>query len=672
MIFSKPAPIRPSWPGCIIKTVASLHALVYRGGCRVKVRNEGGSVIYPRSRLVGAVSTIGLLTLYGYVLAVNSWLNEDAHITFRTIDNLIHGYGLTWNVVERVQTFTHPLWLLVLLPFHYFSGEIYYSTIGLSIALGLAAGALIAFSSCCPRNGKIGLLLLIFSPTAIEYSSSGLENPLSNLLLVLFAVIFLKRSSSRSYPLELGAVAGLIATNRLDLILVVLPGLAVALYRRRGLSALALMGAGFLPLALWEIFSLIYFGFPFPNTAYAKLGNHLPLLPRLDMGYSYLWRSLRADHLALPVILASVALALGLSKDFRKASPLALGTLLYLLYLLNIGGDFLVGRFLSGIFFFSVITLTSLEWPRRAAYGAGAAIIIIGLTSPWPPLLTTADRGADRALANRPNRHQIMDGCTEEYPYTGLLADKKSPNTRADLGRWFRLEKLKVAVCSGIGFAGFNAGPGVHFLDPLALADPLLARLPFVADKKLVPGHFKRGIPIGYFDSLPAAENRIADPYLREYYDRLRIITRGEIWSRARIRTIIDFNLGRFDHLRRQYLDSPSSAPVHFTVTDLDASGPPPPAEVNPRARVVMMAADRILHPRQFVLGLDRDDKFEVEFFLGKQQVFKLLVPDAPDYGRQIIIPGEIAQTGFDRFIIFKLGGDDRYIPGIDPCWMAE
>ena len=33
---------------------------------------------------------------------------------------------------------------------------------------------------------------------------------------------------------------------------------------------------GFLPLLCWEMFALLYYGFPFPNTAYAKLSHGLP------------------------------------------------------------------------------------------------------------------------------------------------------------------------------------------------------------------------------------------------------------------------------------------------------------------------------------------------------------------------------------------------------------
>ena len=44
--------------------------------------------------------------LYAGVVFCTAWLTEDAFITFRTVDNFINGYGLTWNTGERVQAYT--------------------------------------------------------------------------------------------------------------------------------------------------------------------------------------------------------------------------------------------------------------------------------------------------------------------------------------------------------------------------------------------------------------------------------------------------------------------------------------------------------------------------------------------------------------------------------------
>jgi len=54
------------------------------------------------------------LAFFFFVMVKNAWLSDDAYITLRTVYNFIHGYGLTWNVGERVQTYTHPLWMFLL------------------------------------------------------------------------------------------------------------------------------------------------------------------------------------------------------------------------------------------------------------------------------------------------------------------------------------------------------------------------------------------------------------------------------------------------------------------------------------------------------------------------------------------------------------------------------
>ena len=57
---------------------------------------------------------IFLALLFRVVLLRSAWITEDAYITLRTVDNFINGYGLTWNIAERVQVYTHPLWMLAL------------------------------------------------------------------------------------------------------------------------------------------------------------------------------------------------------------------------------------------------------------------------------------------------------------------------------------------------------------------------------------------------------------------------------------------------------------------------------------------------------------------------------------------------------------------------------
>jgi len=58
------------------------------------------------------------IMLFAIVLVYSAWLHDDAYITFRTVDNFVNGYGLTWNVSERVETYSNPLWMfLVSIPY---------------------------------------------------------------------------------------------------------------------------------------------------------------------------------------------------------------------------------------------------------------------------------------------------------------------------------------------------------------------------------------------------------------------------------------------------------------------------------------------------------------------------------------------------------------------------
>lgn len=59
------------------------------------------------------VISIPVLFLFfqGYI---HRWNSEDAFISFRVVDNLISGYGPVYNIDERVEAYTHPLWIAIL------------------------------------------------------------------------------------------------------------------------------------------------------------------------------------------------------------------------------------------------------------------------------------------------------------------------------------------------------------------------------------------------------------------------------------------------------------------------------------------------------------------------------------------------------------------------------
>lgn len=64
---------------------------------------------------------------------IYGWVTDDAFITFKSVLNFIDGNGLVFNVGERVQSYTHALWFLILSLFAFFDTNLYF----LSITMGV-------------------------------------------------------------------------------------------------------------------------------------------------------------------------------------------------------------------------------------------------------------------------------------------------------------------------------------------------------------------------------------------------------------------------------------------------------------------------------------------------------------------------------------------------------
>lgn len=120
--------------------------------------------------------------LLAAVVVANAWVCDDAYITLRTVDNFVHGFGLRWNPDERVQTFTHPLWLFVLSAAYFVTREPYYTTLALSLAAtAVAVWLLVRHVASSVPMAAVAVLAFALSKAFVDYSTSGLENPLTHL-----------------------------------------------------------------------------------------------------------------------------------------------------------------------------------------------------------------------------------------------------------------------------------------------------------------------------------------------------------------------------------------------------------------------------------------------------------------------------------------------------------
>ena len=491
-----------------------------------------------------------LLVALAAVLVRCAWIGDDGYISLRVVENLVGGRGLTWNVDERVQVFTHPLWLLVTSAACAVTGELQFTVFALQLLTSLAAAALLAFGiASTTRATAASLALLIVSKPFVDYSTSGLENPLSHLLLVGFLLAWFRSGEAPGARWALALTGGLALLNRLDLALVVLPPLAARLLWKPDRSKLAAAAAAIVPLAAWLAFATVYYGFALPNTAYAKLGTGLSAADLAPQGLLYARNLLTRSPVTALVILAGLVEAL---RRPRATGAVGLGLLLYLGYTVRVGGDFMSGRFFTVPFVCALALLARgpLARPGRTGGAVLAAVLLVGLAWPRSPVWSGRGYGSGGA-ADWDLDHGITDERAVYYPSTGLLnvrwGSRLPDHHWVEEGNEARLSGQTVVYQKGIGLFALAAGPTVHVVDAHALADPLLARLPLSSDRWRI-GHFVRNPPRGYLETLATGRNQILDPDLAQFYDRLSLVVRGRIWSRERFRAIVGFQLGRYDH----------------------------------------------------------------------------------------------------------------------------
>lgn len=500
---------------------------------------------------------------FGYVVVANAWMDEDVWITLRTVDNFIHGYGLTWNTYERVQVYTHPLWMFVLCGSYAITGEGFFSTLAVSVICSVGVLA-VAWRRWRESPHKVLCLALLFltSKSYLDFTSSGLENPLTHVLFTAFLVTLLGDEAGKAVsPRRLVALVGLTAlgyVNRADTVLAYAPAIVWISWRDRKAFGWLRLGrlwlVGLLPAIAWTLFGTFYYGFPVPNTAFAKLAGghyHPPFLH--PNAIAYYGNSLRWDPLTLPVIAG--AFGLGLQRRVWKTNrPLAavlVGLVLLLLYALRIGGDYMTGRLFALPYLLASLTLVELmpAAKPRLGLGASAAIFVVGLFMPRS-LIT---RGVTEAMRER-DATGIIDDHAMHGGFFALSRVLRDHDYRLGYARQFPIALPRAVVWGATGYHGYERGTRFRTIDNLALSDPLLARVPAKSPEgDWGRGHLWRVLPEGYIASVEMGQNRIVDPSLHAYYDKLLIITTGPLFTAERLRTIWEMNTGKYSHLLDEY-----------------------------------------------------------------------------------------------------------------------
>lgn len=516
-------------------------------------------------RLIFYIAAIVLLVS----LLLHAWITDDAYFSYRVVHNFWDGYGLRWNISERVQPYTNPLWTLLHIPLYaLWPNHIALASIGLSLACAIASIVLVLMTfRLSPLIASAAFFLpLSLSPTLMSYFSSGLENPLTLLLFAWFGYEISRHDPPRWFFLSF--IVSLAMTNRLDTILVYAPAmlylLLLQIRRHRSIPWKPLL-AGAWPILSWLAFSLFYYGSFFPNSTFAKIVSNVSAWDYAIKGWKYTVEFAYADPVMATIAALSVFLTflqpfmnnnISTQKNSRLRM-LCVGMLLYWIYVISVGGSYLSGLFLSLPAFMALwLFLACLPEKIETRWLiAGSALCLILYILPESSLWQRQHRQVASRILIR-NYYPVF---LIDFDFKTLSLKANSFELSVTPCESRAVETYMILNRSGLG--AYSDGPCVHQIGRFVLGDALLARMPGVYMNYV--GHIARDLPDGYIHAVKTGEMNQMDPALAEYYAPLRLIISGDLWDINRLRTILAFQLGTYDHWKKQYVETlPELCPV--------------------------------------------------------------------------------------------------------------
>lgn len=340
----------------------------------------------------GGAASIGLAACALGLAFSRVWVADDAYITFRHVTQFLAGNGLTFNASERVEGFTHPLWALLLCLFGWLGAPV--SGVAVTLDLLCALALLIGVVLGERDRGPLAMALLVSCSGFVDFATSGLETPMTMLLVY----VAYRTSSVLRAPVRAGLALGLAYLCHPDVAVLALGPFLLILAEakaRGGQESRAAIARFLVSLAsapiLWHLFRLWYYGDLLPNTYYAKNGGSY-----WSQGGAYIldfaaWAPLSAAGFFLVLSLALVDLRRGTGIERWRRVAGVIAIVLHAAAIARVGGDFMGFRLLlpdlAVVAALSAGALSDLgPAPRRVAQaGLLAAALWALFLQPVPP-----------------------------------------------------------------------------------------------------------------------------------------------------------------------------------------------------------------------------------------------------------------------------------------------
>ena len=428
-------------------------------------------------------------------------MSDDGFIYLRVVRNFVEGHGPVFNVGERVEAATGPMWVGVLALADLIAPirlEWLAVIIGLVLSVGgLACAVLGARRLLGITGGEIavpaGAAVLVAVPPFWTFATSGLETGLAFAWLggCLWILAAWAHGQGRLAAWQ-AVVLGLGSLIRPDFWLFTLAfvGVVTVLAGDSWRDRVRVLAWALALPVLYQLFRMGFYGSLVPNPAVAKEASGT----RWDVGWDYLRESTSPYWLWAPVLVLAVGAYLPLLSALRRdrlrrelvvVGAFAIAAFVHVVFVVKVGGDFMHARLVLPALFAFAAPVAVVPW--RRAYAASALLVpwvIAGL------FVLRSDDDRFDAFNGRKNPVTLDDfgwgeGGGARAFYTGpgvYYIDSRLDVAPLD-GR-----ESEVAV-SGIGVAGYALGPDVYILDMLGLGDALTSHLELT--QRGFPGHEK-------------------------------------------------------------------------------------------------------------------------------------------------------------------------------------
>ncbi|UCD94772.1 MAG: hypothetical protein JSU69_01595 [Candidatus Zixiibacteriota bacterium] len=468
-----------------------------------------------------------LVFAHGIYSAIElSWVCDDAFISFRYAVNLIDGHGLVFNVGEKVEGYTNFLWTIL-------------------IALGMASGidpsaltqvlGILSFAVTAVILGFLSWKLFhararqaaLFIPLSSlclllhrdyqVYATSGLETSWTAMLVCLGAALQILARRKGAYLVG-GLVLILAGMSRPDAMIFYVVGIAYVLIAgEKKISSVIyyLLPLIILYLPYW-IIRYNYYGYPFPNTYYAKSAD----LSYFKQGFLYLWLYFKTYYILFVMIPAIIWLTLKKPLIGRHMSDRIQRSILvsllfivpYVFYVVKTGGDFMFARFFIPItpvmFFLLETSLHKLIDNNGLRYFLAALIVI------------TVSFRFDQYPSGG-----VREGISDERFYYPPEKTEAARETGLKIREYLADTDYTVAFYGAHAMYVYYAGVPVAIESDAGLTDEYIAHLPLprrgrVGHEKHAPVEYlyERKVNFVFKTSLPSVST----------WDRLRVITFGD------------------------------------------------------------------------------------------------------------------------------------------------